>query len=173
VSGVVIRSIRPDDARGLQAFHARLSDDTVRNRFFGPHRVLADAEVHRFTSVVRETEVALVATVDEEIVAVGRYIRLGMDDAAEVAFVVQDGYHGHGIGTALLTLLARIAWDDGIRRFIADTLATNRAMLDVFMQTPQAVTVMNTRREGSVTHLVMGVVPADNLLSPVNQLGSS
>lgn len=165
VSGVVFRSIRPDDARGLQAFHARLSDDTIRNRFFGPHRALPAAEVHRFTSVVRGTEVALVATVDEEIVAVGRYIRLGVDAAAEVAFVVQDGYQGHGIGTAPLTLLARIAWDDGIRRFVADTFATNRPMLDVFMYSPQAVTVMSTRRDGSVVHLVMRVVQADNLLS--------
>jgi hypothetical protein len=66
-----------------------------------------------------------------------------------------------------LTLLARIAWDDGIRRFVADTLATNRPMLDVFLYSPQAVTVMSTRRDGSVVHLVMGVVPADNLLSPV------
>jgi GNAT superfamily N-acetyltransferase len=165
--GVVIRSIRPDDAMGLQAFHGRLSDDTIRNRFFGPHPVLPKSEVHRFTSLTRGREAALVATVEGEIVAVGRYIRLGGDDAAEVAFVVQDAYQGHGIGTALLTLLAHLAWDDGIRRFVADTFAANRAMLDVFMHTPQAVTVMNTRRDGPVVHLVMGVVPADNLLCRV------
>ncbi len=164
---VVIRSIRPDDAGGLQAFHGRLSDDTIRNRFFGPHPVLPDAEAHRFTSVARDAEVALVATVEEEIVAVGRYVRLNGGDAAEVAFVVEDPYQGHGTGTALLTLLAHIARDDGIRRFVADTFAANRAMLDVFMHTPEAVTVVSTRRDGSVVHLVMTVVPPETLLSTV------
>jgi GNAT superfamily N-acetyltransferase len=164
VPGVVIRSIRPDDATRLRAFHARLSDDTIRNRFFGLHRFLPDAEVDRFTSPARGNEVALVATVEEEIVAVGRYIRLS-GDAAEVAFVVQDAHQGHGIGSTLLTLLAQIAWDDGIHRFVADTFAANLAMLGVFMHTPGAVTVESTRRDGPVVHLVMGVVRAENSLA--------
>jgi hypothetical protein len=61
--GAVIRSIRPSDAAGLRGFHARLSDDTIRNRFFGPHAVLPEAEVRRFTSLLPEREVALVATI--------------------------------------------------------------------------------------------------------------
>ncbi len=83
-------------------------------------------------------------------------IRLGSGDA-EVAFVVQDGYQGHGIGTELFTLLARIGWDDGVRRFVADTFADNHAMLDVFLHTPGAVTLMRTRRDGNVVHLTMAV----------------
>ena len=105
------------------------------------------------------------ATFDHRIVGVGRSIRLGSGDAAEVAFVVQDGYQGHGIGTELFTLLARIGWDDGIRRFVADTYADNRAMLDVFTRTPGAVTVMTTRRDGSVIHLAMAVTPPGAVLT--------
>lgn len=37
VPGLIVRAIRPDDAPSLQAFHHRLSPDTVRNRFFGVH----------------------------------------------------------------------------------------------------------------------------------------
>ena len=81
------------------------------------------------------------ATCDEQIVGVGRYIRLGERAAAEVAFVVLDTYQGHGIGTELFTLLARIGWDDGIRRFVADTFASNRAMLGIFTGTPAAAVV--------------------------------
>jgi RimJ/RimL family protein N-acetyltransferase len=169
LSAVVIRSIRPEDAAGLHAFHGRLSDDTIRNRFLGPHPVLRDAEAHRFTALARGEGAALVAIVDEVIVAAGRYVRLSGGDAAEVAFVVEDPYQCRGIGTALLTLLAHIAWDDGIRHLVADTFATNRAMLDVFMHTPHAVTVMNTRRDGSVVHLVMGVVPPDSMLSSASE----
>jgi GNAT superfamily N-acetyltransferase len=109
----------------------------------------------------------LVATLSDQIIGVGRYIRLGSGDAAEVAFVVQDGYQGHGIGTELLALLARIGWDDGIRRFVADTYAHNRAMLDVFMQTPGAVTVMNTRSDGSVIHLTMAITPPGAVLTGI------
>jgi RimJ/RimL family protein N-acetyltransferase len=164
VPGLVIRAIRPDDAAALQAFHHRLSADTIRNRFFGPHPHLPDEEARRFTSLAAGQQ-ALVATFDGQIVGVGRYIRLGTGDAAEVAFVVQDGYQGHGIGSELLTLLARIGWDDGIRRFVADTFADNRAMLGVFMRTPSAATVMKTRRDGSAIHLTMAVTPPGAVLT--------
>ena len=162
---VAIRSIRPDDANGLQAFHARLSDDTIRNRFFGPHAVLPDAEARRFTSLARGAEMALVATDGTDIVGVGRFIRLGATDVAEVAFVIQDGYQGHGLGTVLLTRLAGIALADGIRRFTADTFVTNTPMLDVFMHTPHAVEVSTTRRDGSVVHLTMSLRPAQDLIA--------
>ena len=156
---LIIRSIRPDDAQRLRAFHARLSEDTIRNRFFGPHRFLAESEVLRFTSPAAGHEVALVATSDEVIIGVARALRLGLGDAAEVAFVVEDAYQHHGIGTGLLTLLAHLAWDDGIQRFVADTFATNQAMQGVFTHTPEAVRVASSHREGSVVHLVMDVVP--------------
>jgi GNAT superfamily N-acetyltransferase len=162
--GLVVRSIRPGDATALQAFHNRLSADTVCNRFFGVHPHLPDAEARRFTDLGPGQQ-ALVATHDDQIIGVGRFIRLGSGDGAEVAFVVQDGYQGHGICTELFTLLARIGWDDGVRHFIADTYADNRAMLDVFMHTPGAVTVTKTRRDGRVIHLTMAVTPPSAVLT--------
>jgi RimJ/RimL family protein N-acetyltransferase len=164
VPGLVVRAIRPDDAAELQVFHQRLSADTIRNRFFGAHPRLPDEEARRFTSLGGGQQ-ALVAILDYHIVGVGRYIRPRAGAAAEVAFVVQDGYQGHGIGTELFTLLARIGWDDGIRRFVADTYADNRAMLDVFMRTPGAATVTKTRPDGSVIHLTMAVSPPGGVLT--------
>lgn len=166
VPGLVVRAIRPDDASALQAFHHRLSPDAVRSRFFGAHPRLSNEEARRFTAINTGEEVALVATLDDQIVGVGRYIRIEAGDAAEVAFVVQDGYQGHGIGTELLCLLARLGWDDGIRRFVADTFAENHAMLGVFRGTPRAVTVAETRRDGSVVHLTMAVTrPVSDLIA--------
>jgi RimJ/RimL family protein N-acetyltransferase len=159
VRGLTIRAIRRDDASALQDFHHRLSPDAVRKRFFGAHPHLPDDEARRFTSPVQGQQAALVATCNHQIVGVGRYNRLGTGDAGEVAFVVQDGYQGRGIGTELLTLIARIGWDDGIRHFVADTLAENLPMLDVFRRTPAAVTVIETRRDGGVFHLIMAVTP--------------
>ncbi len=159
VPGMVVRAIRSDDGSALQAFHYRLSPDPIRSRFFGAHPDLPDAEARRFTSPLAGHEVALVALFGSEIVGVARYIRIGTGDGAEVAFVVEDRYQGHGIGTELFTLLARIGWNDGIRRFIADTLAENHTMLDVFRRTPHAVTVTEARRDGGVMHLTMSVTP--------------
>jgi RimJ/RimL family protein N-acetyltransferase len=164
VPGLLVRAIRPDDAAELQVFHQRLSADTIRNRFFGAHPRLPDEEARRFTSLGAGQQ-ALVAILDDHIVGVGRYIHLRAAAVAEVAFVVQDGYQGHGIGTELFTLLARIAWDDGIRRFVADTYADNGAMLDVFMRTPGVATVTETRRDGSVLHLTMAVAPPSAVLT--------
>jgi GNAT superfamily N-acetyltransferase len=162
-AAVVVRSIRPEDAPALQAFHRRLSDDTIRNRFFGLHSELSDQEARGFTAIKAGAETALVATMESRIVAVARSVRLGNGDTAEVAFVVEDRYQHHGIGSSLLNLLARLAWSDGIRSFVADTFATNRLMLDVFMHTRTAVTVATTHRDGSVVHLVMHVVAPSSL----------
>jgi GNAT superfamily N-acetyltransferase len=162
-AGVVIRRIRTTDASALQDFHRRLSPDTVRRRFFAAHPHLGDDEARRFTSLA-DGQVALVATFDGQIVAVGRYNRLGTSDAGEVAFVVQDGYQRHGIGRELLTLLAGIGWADGIRRFVADTFAENHAMLGVFRHTPGAVTGIETTRDGGVCHLTMAVSPPASYL---------
>jgi GNAT superfamily N-acetyltransferase len=168
LGGVAIRGIRRDDASALQDFHQRLSPDTIRSRFFGAHPHLPDEEARRFTSPADGLQAALVATIDGRIVGVGRYNRLGTADAGEVAFVVQDGYQHHGIATVLLTLLARIGWDDGIRRFVADTFAENHVMLNVFRGTP-GVTVVQTRRDGGVIHLLMAISPPHSDLIAVDR----
>lgn len=152
---MAIRPIRPDDADALRAFHHRLSPDSVRRRFFGVHPDLFDREVLRFTRLDVKNEAALVATIEGEIIGVGRYSRVGGGDSAEVAFVVEDDYQGHGIGTELLTLLAQVAWGDGIRRFVADTLFDNRAMLDLFYHTERALSVADRTIDHGVIHLLM------------------
>jgi hypothetical protein len=62
-----------------------------------------------------------------------------------------------------MKLLARLAWEDGIRRLVADTFVSNTSMLGVFMHTPAAVTVLTTRRDGPVVRLLMKVTPPPNL----------
>jgi RimJ/RimL family protein N-acetyltransferase len=178
---MAIRPIRPDDAGALQAFHRRLSPDTVRRRFFGCHPALSDKEVLGFTRLNPGNAAALVATVDGEIIGVGRYNRVGGGDAAEVAFVIEDRYQGHGIGTELLTLLAEIAWGEGIRRFVADTLFDNRPMLDLFHHTQGALAVAQSSSDHGVIHLLMtlqrpnlpalgaGVVPSGALVHDHDQ----
>jgi GNAT superfamily N-acetyltransferase len=128
------RPIQPDDTARLQEFHSRLSSDSVIFRFFRfvPTLPLADAE--HFTHVDYNDRMALLATKgsgdDEYILGVVRYDRIS-PNTAEVAFVVEDHWQGHGIATALLLRLAPYARARGITHFLAITMATNDKMLEV------------------------------------------
>jgi len=62
---------------------------------------------------------------------VARYEPTDHQDVVEVAFVVQDGWQGKGLGTVLLHDLLRAAETRGIRRFCAYVLADNIRMLDM------------------------------------------
>jgi GNAT superfamily N-acetyltransferase len=117
---------------GLVAFHSQLSPASVYRRFFSAKPTLTDDEVTRFTTVDYDDRVALVAELSGQLIGVARYERLAALHDAEVAFVVADEHQGRGIGTMLLEHLAAAARERGITRFVAETLADNRAMLSVF-----------------------------------------
>jgi acyl-CoA synthetase (NDP forming)/GNAT superfamily N-acetyltransferase len=127
-----LRPIRPEDADRLRAFHGRLSQETVYNRFFAYRPALSDADVARFTQVDHDDRAALVATLHDDIIGVVRYDRLPGGNDGEVAFVVEDLHQGRGLGPVLLEHLAAAARERGLERFVADVLPTNRPMLSVF-----------------------------------------
>jgi GNAT superfamily N-acetyltransferase len=131
-STIRLRPIRPDDVGRLQAFHGRLSRDSIFFRFFSPLPVLTDERAAYFTTVDYDRRLALVATVGdadaEEILGVVRYDRVGAD-RAEVALIVEDRMQHHGIGSVLLEAIIAAARTRGVRTFSADVLAENRRML--------------------------------------------
>jgi GNAT superfamily N-acetyltransferase len=155
----ILRPIRPSDAPGLQAFHGRLSEETVRRRYLSAHPLLSDEEARYFTELDPNTQAATIATVERQIVAVGRYIRVPDSETADVAFVVDDRYQRRGLGSRLLAILVPIAWNQGIRFFVADTQSDNLAMLHVFYRSTEVVTVQRATPADGVTHLVMELVP--------------
>jgi GNAT superfamily N-acetyltransferase len=129
---VVLRPITDDDGERLLRFHARLSLETTRLRFFSVHPRLSASELHRFTHVDHDDREAVVAVVDDEIIGVGRYDHIPGTGDVEVAFVVDDEWQGKGVGTRLLREVAARARARGYRRLVADTLPENRRMLSVF-----------------------------------------
>ncbi len=135
-----VRGIRPADGARLVEFHRHLSPHSVYLRFFSPHPVLSEAEVQRFTSVDYVDRLALVAAVGDRLIGVGRFDRAPGTTDAEVAFVVADEYQHRGVGTVLLDELAGAARRRGVQTFRAETLAENRAMLDVFRHAGFALT---------------------------------
>lgn len=131
---VQARPIRPDDAARLVSFHARLSPESIENRYFGPVPVLTPECVEHLTQVDYAQRMAFVATIgqgaSERIIAVVRYE--GIDArTAEVAFVVEDPWQGHGLATQLLYRLALYArrWD--FTTFVAEIMSSNLRMREV------------------------------------------
>ncbi len=130
---VHIRPIRPDDGERLVRFHESLSEQTVYYRFFAPYPHLSERDVRRFTNVDYVDRLALVATVGEELIGVGRYELLS-PGTAELAFTVADTHQGRGLGSVLLEHLAAAARESGLSRFVADVLPDNRRMLATFAE---------------------------------------
>jgi acyl-CoA synthetase (NDP forming)/GNAT superfamily N-acetyltransferase len=128
-----LRPIVPDDADALRRFHAGQSDESIYLRFFAPLKELSDRDVFRFTHVDYLDRVALVATVGDDIIGVGRY-DLVDSTTAEVAFNISDHFQGRGIGSILLEHLAAIAFEQDVTRFLAEVLPQNRKMLNVFRE---------------------------------------
>jgi GNAT superfamily N-acetyltransferase len=135
-TAIRVRAIRPDDKQRLVRHFGSLSAQAVYFRFFGLKHALTPDDLHRLTELDFADHVALAATIgegnDERFVGVGRYLR-GEDRArAEVAFTVLDQYQGRGIGTILLHHLGRIAAEGGVTEFVANVMANNKQMLEVF-----------------------------------------
>ena len=152
-----IRPILPSDEERLHAFHARQSEESIYMRFFAPLKRLSDKDVRRFTHVDYIDRVALVSTVRDEIIGIGRYDRVDAT-SAEVAFNVSDHYQGRGIGSVLLEHLAAIAQEFGITRFTAEVLPQNRKMLTVFSEAGYEVT---RKVEDGVVALHFDIEPTD------------
>ena len=134
-TSVTLRPIRPDDAQRLQAFHLRLSPQTIYLRWLSAHPVLTDAEAQALSNVDYTTRMAIVATLlvegEEHVVGVARYgvISPNQPDEAEAAVVVEDEYQHRGLGSLLLQRLLEYSRAQGIRYWMAEINAENARMM--------------------------------------------
>ncbi len=147
---VRLRPICPHDVAALEAFHRRLSQESVYRRYFSFHPELSDEELRHLTHIDYVDRLAVIIEDGCELVAVGRYDRYPNTSDAEVAFVVRDDYQHLGLAGHLLASLAWAARNRGITQFRAETLATNRGMLAVFMHSGYRVTTSVSCGEISV-----------------------
>ena len=128
---VEIRPARPDDFEAVRDMHARMSPENLYMRFFGISRVAAEQEARRVCREPAPDRAALLAILDGRLVGCISYQLTG-DASAEVAMAVADDMHNRGIGTLLLEHVISLARGQGVRVFVAETLAENAPMLNVF-----------------------------------------
>jgi RimJ/RimL family protein N-acetyltransferase len=125
--GLTVRSVRATDKSALSALFDRLSPRSRHYRFLGPQRMLSPGELENLTDIdhVEREALALVGP-DGRFIAVARYGPVSGDPhAAEVALTVADEWQGHGIGSALASVLITQARRNRIVRLEAMTLAEN------------------------------------------------
>jgi acetyltransferase len=65
---------------------------------------------------------------EDEIIGVGRLIKMHAINNAEFAVVVSDQWQGHGLGTRFLKLLLDIGRQEGVEHIIGKILPANHAM---------------------------------------------
>jgi RimJ/RimL family protein N-acetyltransferase len=130
---VLVRPIVPEDEPLLHEAVAAMSERTVYFRFFSPLKRMPDALAHRLAVVDYNDRFALVATdkhrASERIVGVARYDRVVNTDVAEVAVAVIDEFQRRGLGSALMTILGKVATEHGIKTFTLIVLPENQQML--------------------------------------------
>ncbi|MGC4110260.1 MAG: GNAT family N-acetyltransferase [Nocardioides sp.] len=133
---VTVRPTRAGDRGGMQELFHRLSDQDVRTRFFNRLTSLTDQAADHLCNVDYDEEMAFAVVVGppehERIVATSSYYRDPRDGFAEVAYMVEPDWQGHGLATALHVRTVEYAAAHGVRGFTADVLMSNPAMLKVF-----------------------------------------
>ncbi len=154
-SAVTIRRASARDEPQLRSFLDGLCLQARRLRFFTVAADLGSAA--RLAAAADAEHCGLIAH-DETGMLVGHatYVTLADPTHAEVAVEVADHLHGRGLGTILVERLAAIAEEQGITHFVAEVLAENRAMLDVFREGFDARVVRHDGPEERVELLTSG-----------------
>jgi RimJ/RimL family protein N-acetyltransferase len=129
---VPVRPISPDDAPALQRLHTRLSEQSIRTRFFSSMKHLSDQQAKHFAHVDginRHALIALDPEKQEEIIAVVRFSREACTVKAEYAALVEDPWQGRGVGLSMTRQLIDEARDRGIRALYGLVMPENQGML--------------------------------------------
>jgi len=115
----------------------RLSPESRYRRFLVPTAELSESTIRYLTEIDHHDHEAMIA-LDElsgEGIGVARYVRdPDHPDMAEVAVTVIDDWQNRGVGTLLLEVISARARAEGITRFTALMLATNREMMDLLQE---------------------------------------
>jgi len=136
-SRVRIRQGHHTDRELLLRGFERLSPESHYRRFLVPMTELSESTVRYLTEIDHHDHEAMTALDEQtgEGIGVARYVRdPDHPDLAGVAVTVIDDWQGSGLGTLLLEVISARARDEGVTRFTAPMLATNKAIMDLFRE---------------------------------------
>jgi len=129
-----VRPIRADDVERLRRMFSRCSRETIYRRFFSYYPAPPEWVLQRLTSVDYVNRHAVVAVVDDEIIGVARFDKVGTGDEAEMAICVEDLWQRRGVARHLFTWIMDLARSRGVATITADVQADNGAAMSLLRQ---------------------------------------
>jgi acetyltransferase len=135
-TNVLVRPIRPEDEPQILDLHRRLSERSVRMRYFHPLQLDQRTAHERLSRVCfndYDRELALIVERRSgqpatQILAVARLSKVPGQRCAEFALVIDDDWQQRGLGAELLKRLIQIGRDEKVSAITGDILAENRPM---------------------------------------------
>ncbi len=125
---VVIRPVRPADARMVAEFAKGLSEETWRLRFFGGRVAITDGMLDRATRVDYRNHLALVATHEGRMIGGARYVASEGASTCEFAIVIADDWQRLGLGRILMRKLVEAARYTPFTTMMGYVATRNRGM---------------------------------------------
>jgi RimJ/RimL family protein N-acetyltransferase/acyl CoA:acetate/3-ketoacid CoA transferase beta subunit len=133
---ILLRPVKISDEPLLKDLFYALSDQSLYTRFISPRKDMPHERLQEYVIIDYTKGMAILAVIEENetemVVGLGQYWIDETTHTAEVAFAVRDEYQGKGIGGVLLSYLTYLAKRQGLLGFVADVLADNRNMLNLF-----------------------------------------
>ena len=129
---VFLRPVRPEDVPLFVAFRENLSDISLYYRFFRRISELTPQQLHRFTTIDYDREIALIALADidkeEKMLGVIRIVSRPDSNSGDFSIIVADAMQGKGIGSLLLKTVLDIARQQGYETIFGIVLPENEGM---------------------------------------------
>lgn len=159
---VAPRFQRPDDEEALVGGFDHLSDSSLVRRFLGPKTHLTKADLDQLVGGVDQVNHVAVLLFwrrrdHDVLIGEGRFIRLpGEEQDADVAVTIADEAQGMGAARFLVRVLADLALERGVVRFVADMLPYNEAAHRLVCSVGE---VEYDRIEDGTRHLAVRLLP--------------
>ena len=127
---VTIRLARPEDAEPVERMHQRCSQESRYYRYFAPQNVWREEQLRRLSGGHRGATL-VITDAEGVLIGLGNLFPFeeGATDVAELAVIVEDNWHGQGLGRILLARIIDVARRQGFTELVAYVMGGNRSML--------------------------------------------
>lgn len=131
---VTLRPITPGDQTQVIAFHKELSEHSVRQRYFEFLSLSERIAKERLIKICfndYERELAIVIECDKKIIGIGRLSKVGTLDEGIMTLIIQDDWHGMGLGSLMVEHLVHIGKEENWKRIAAHVLNENSTLIHI------------------------------------------
>ncbi len=136
---VEIRPIRGEDAPLISAFHAQLSEESIRFRYFHNKADLSKRDLSRLAQINYDRQMAFIAEHQradgsKEMLGVVRVWNDPDNIRTEFSVIIRDDMHGHGLGRLLMEKMIRYSRGLGTLEMVGKIMVDNGPMRSLMKQ---------------------------------------